>query len=82
MKVKTYKPRLIERILNRIVVGPVLEVAKNRKWELTNSHGDHYVIPIGIVVERRETTTARSFIIGPYRITTCIDDIRISDLRG
>jgi hypothetical protein len=62
------RKRFIERIFRCVIVGPRLTKSSDGKWDVTNSKGDKYVIPFGIIVEKRGDTTVKCFIIGKWQI--------------
>ncbi|RUP38907.1 MAG: hypothetical protein EKK63_11100 [Acinetobacter sp.] len=63
------RKRLVERIFRCVVVGPRLLKATNGKWEVTNSKGDKFVIPFGILTEKRDDTIVRAFIVGKWQVS-------------
>lgn len=67
------KKRFIERIFRCVIVGPRCSKATNGKWEVTNSKGDKFVIPFGVLTEKRDDIVVRAFFIGKWQIAiaTC-----------
>ena len=63
------KKRLIERILNRIVVGPRLYKAPDKKWTITSALNQDFVVKFGMLIETKNEATVRNFIFGKYCIS-------------
>jgi hypothetical protein len=63
------KKRLIERILNRIVVGPRLYKAPDKKWTIKSALNQDFLVKFGMLIEVQNEATVRNFIFGKYCIS-------------